>query len=77
MPGRNRQHAVPQDLRVVVRVDVDETGCDDLVAGLDLRRRAARRLAECNDAAVLDGDIALAPGAPVPSMIVPPVIFRS
>src|SRR5438876_817912 len=29
VPGRDGQHAIPEDLRIVVRVDVDEAGTDD------------------------------------------------
>ena len=43
----------------------------------DLGRVAVDVLADRDDDAVLDRDVADEPGAPVPSTIVPPVIFRS
>src|SRR5207248_2643319 len=35
VPGRDGEHAVPEDLRVVVRVDVDEPGRDDGTVGVE------------------------------------------
>ena len=58
MPRRDAQHAVPQDLRVVVRVDVDEARRDDLALGVDGRRGRPVGLAQRDDLAVLDADVA-------------------
>ena len=53
--------AIPVQLRVVVRVDVDEPGRDDEPRGVEgLRGQLARELADPDDAAVLHGDV----GAP-------------
>ena len=39
--GDTREHAVPQDLGVVVGVDVDEAGRDDAAGGVDRGSRSA------------------------------------
>jgi hypothetical protein len=46
VPRGDREHAVPEDLRVVVRVDVDEAGRDDERRA---RRACARRAAHLPD----------------------------
>ncbi len=58
------QQRVPADLPVVVGVDVDESGRDDLAGGVDglggiaFQRRTARPAApNLDDLAVLDGDV--------------------
>ena len=58
------QQLIPADLAVVVGVDVDETGRDDLsgrvdrLGGLAFQRRATRPAAtNLDDVAVLDGDV--------------------
>src|SRR5581483_6066509 len=62
-----RRHAVlrgrrdvlaPGDLAVVMGVDVDKAGRDQLAPGVDLFPALACDLADLADAAVLDGDIA-------------------
>ena len=66
VPWRYGHHAVPQDLRIVVRVDIDEAGGDHAAARLDRRGRLAGSLAHGGDFAVLDRDVAVArwgPGA--------------
>src|SRR6185369_11758356 len=50
--------AVPQDLHVVVRVDVDEPGADDLAGRVDLARGLVRGGAHRDDLAVPDADVA-------------------
>ena len=59
MPTRRRQRRVPQDLRVVVRVDVDEPRRDDAARRVDLARRG-HAVADLDDPAVGDTDV----GAP-------------
>ncbi len=56
VPRRYGHHAVPQDLRVVVRVDVDEAGGDHAAARLDGRGCLAGSLGHGGDLAVLDRD---------------------
>ena len=59
-------------------VDVDEARRDDPAGGVDRLAGVFRDLADGDDAPVLDPDVALkTPGWPLPSTIVPPVIFRS
>ena len=58
MPGRDAQHAVPQDLRVVVGVNVDEARRDDLARGVDRRGGGTVGLAHGHDLAVLDAEVA-------------------
>ena len=57
------QRAVPEDLRVVVRVHVDEARADDAARRVD-RRRAPRSLTSPmrGDAAAADRDVGAAPG---------------
>ena len=62
MPGRRLHPLVPGGLAVVVGVDVDETGADQLAAGVDLLGAPAVHRADGDDAAVLDPDIGLAAG---------------
>src|SRR5262249_18499447 len=58
VPGRDRQHAIPEHLGVVVRVDVDEAGSDDGALGVDGARGAAGHVADRRDATVAHGDVA-------------------
>ena len=75
---RRAQRRVPEHLRVVVRVDVDEAGRDDLAVGVDRARRGLVDVADRDDASVADADVAAAaPGAPVPSTIEPPRMSTS
>ena len=58
VPRRDGQHAIPQDLGVVVRVHVDEARRDDLAGRVDRLRRGTLGLAERHDLAVLDAEVA-------------------
>ena len=58
MPGRDAEHAVPQDLGVVVRVHVDEARRDDLAGGVDGRVGRPVGLAQGHHLAVLDAEVA-------------------
>ena len=51
-----RQVGVPEDLGVVVGVDVDEPGADDLARRVELRV-AVEAVADVGDDAVGDGDV--------------------
>ncbi len=59
VPGRDAEHAVPQDLRVVMRVDVDEARRDDAALGVDRLACLVRRVAQRHHLAAGDADIAL------------------
>ena len=54
--ARRRERGVPEDLRVVVRVDVDEAGCDDVPARVELPL-AVEVGADGRDLAVRDRDV--------------------
>ena len=54
---RRRQRGVPEHLRVVVRVDVDEARRDDLALGVDRARRLLVDVADRRDPAVADSDV--------------------
>ncbi len=54
---RRRQRRVPEHLGVVVRVDVDESGRDDLAVGVDRARRLLVDVADRRDPAVADSDV--------------------
>ena len=58
MPGRDGEHGIPQHLRVVVRVDVDEARRYDLTAGIDGAKGLVGRMTQRHDLAVLDADVA-------------------
>ena len=58
MPRRDAEHAIPQDLRVVVRVHIDEARRHDLAGGVDGRGGRPVGLAQGDDLAVLDADVA-------------------
>ena len=58
VPGRDRQHAVPEDLGVVVRVDVDEAGRDDRALGVERAAGGAADVAQRGDAAATDAEVA-------------------
>ena len=75
--ARRGERRVPEDLRVVVGVDVDEPGRDDVAAGVE---RRGRRRGRCRSRVILPSVIATSartPGAPVPSTTVPPRMTRS
>ena len=66
MTAGRLQHAVPADLAVVVSVDVDKAGRDDLsgrvdrLGGIAFQRRTARPAApNLDDLAVFDGDVGI------------------
>ena len=75
---RRRQRRVPEHLRVVVRVDVDEAGRDDLARR---RRSCASPCSSMSPMAVIRPLLmptsAIRPGAPVPSTTVPPRMIMS
>ena len=54
--ARRRERGVPEHLRVVVRVDVDEAGGDDAVAGVE-DAIAVEVRTDLGDAATGDGDV--------------------
>ena len=56
--GRRVGGRVPEELRVVVRVRVDEPGRDHLTVGVDRALGVAGDLADGDDAPVVDGDVA-------------------
>ncbi len=62
VPGRDREHAIPEDLRVVVGVDVDEARRDDAPAGVEGGGRRALHVAGRGDASVADAEVALGAG---------------
>ncbi len=64
MPGRDGEHAVPEDLRVVVRVDVDEPGRDDRPVGVEDAVGGTRHRAERRDAPAADAEVAAPCGRP-------------
>jgi hypothetical protein len=57
VPGRGRQMVVPYRLRIVVGVDVDEAGRDQLALGVDFLGAAFCDLADHSDAVAGDADI--------------------
>ena len=77
VPARRGERRVPEDLRVVVRVDVDEAGRDDVAR----RRRAPASRRGRSPMSVITPSVmatsAVRPGAPVPSTTVPPRITMS
>src|SRR6185369_1233041 len=60
VPRGDREHAVPEDLRVVVRVDVDEARRDDEPARVERARGRAAHLPYLGDSAATYADVALA-----------------
>src|SRR6185437_15904102 len=58
VPGRDAEEPVPQDLRVVMGVDVDEAGGDDAARRVNGLACLARGIAQCHDLAAADADIA-------------------
>ena len=61
MPTRNRAVRIPEKLRVVMGVQIDEAGHDDHAAGVDhlVCLRCAFQIADLRDLAVLDTDVGL------------------
>src|SRR5262249_40186728 len=62
---------VPDHLSIVVRVDVDESGRDDLARGIDLLPPFRNRPANLRDDAVQDADVCDA------ALAAQPVVHRS
>src|SRR6185369_6783153 len=60
VPRGDREHAVPEDLRVVVRVDVDEARRDDESARVERARGGTAEPPDLGDATGSDADVALA-----------------
>ena len=56
--GRGLQAVVPGDLAVVVGVEIEEPGRHQRAVGVDLLRRGLVDLADGDDAAVADADVA-------------------
>ena len=63
---RRCQRPVPEDLRVEVRMDVDETRRHHLAAGVDDGGRLRVELADRHHAVVLDADVRPSTGCPRP-----------
>ena len=63
VPCRGREVFVPNRLTVVMGMNVDEAGCDDAAAGVDLFGAATVNLADCAYFAIVDGDVAVDWGA--------------
>ena len=62
MVARRCECGVPEHLRVVVRVNVDETGCDHATCGVD-ELVTVEVLSNGNDAIVAQGHIGHATGS--------------
>ena len=62
MPARRRHFLVPGRLAIVMRMDVDKAGCDQMTARIDLLGGIATDFSNLGNEPVLDGDIA---GKPV------------
>src|SRR5262249_27413636 len=58
VPRRDRAEAIPEYLRVVVRVDVDEARRDDLPGRVDGLTRGSGCRADRNQSAVADAEVA-------------------
>ena len=61
VPGRGRDRAIPADLRVVVRVRVDEAGRDDAVGGVDHARGGLGDAADLRDPARVHRNVGVPP----------------
>src|SRR4029077_8541303 len=57
VPTRRRQCVIPADLRVVVRVRIDEAGADGETGRVDLALARARLAADLSQAVGVDGDV--------------------
>ena len=57
VPARRCQLDVPRRLAVVVGVDVDEAGCDELAVGVELAAAACVDVSDSGDHAVVDRDV--------------------
>ena len=62
MPGRDGHHPVPHDLRVIMGVYVDKAGADNAPGGVDGLPGRLPRLAQRDDPAVPDANIAAIAG---------------
>ncbi len=65
LPTRGSQVSIPQDLRVIVRVDVDESGSDQPARGVDLPS-SRYAVTDFDDPAVGNADIGDVGGPPRP-----------
>ena len=72
MPARAAAERIPRDLRIHVRVAVDEARRDDQPVSVERARRRRRDLADLDDAAILDADVTVKRALPEPSTTVPP-----
>ena len=63
MPGGDGQHFVPDDLRIIMGVDIDKAGGNGQAGCVDFARRVFRDLAKCHDATIADADVALVAGS--------------
>src|SRR5713101_4856484 len=64
VPRRAGDQGIPTNLRVVMRMRIDESGCDDEVTRIDYFLRAVFDFANFGDAPVLDRDVAMKCGRP-------------
>ena len=77
VPARRAERRVPEHLRVVVGVDVDEARGSRRGPPASSTRVAVEPVADLGDHAVGDRDVGRRPGAPVPSTSVPPRMTTS
>jgi len=59
VPTDRREIGIPADLRIEVRVQIDEAGRDDMPFGVDLALALGRDLADFGDPAIGDSDVAM------------------
>ncbi len=62
VPGRGRHRAVPADLRVVVRVRIDESGRNYTVGGVDRRFARPAHATDFDDPSIVDRHIGVLAG---------------
>ena len=74
---RRAERRIPEDLRVVVRVDVDETRRDRATRRVELDLAAQVRVRSLGSRRPAIATSATRPGAPLPSKTVPPRMTRS
>ena len=77
VPARDGAARIPEELAVVVGVQVDEAGRDDAAAGIDDLGASEASTRPMGRSAVLDPDVALNRGVCSPSKTVPPLITMS
>ena len=54
MLGRRREDRIPADLRIIVRMNIDETRCDDVALRIDDGSRIAFNLADLRNQPIAD-----------------------